>query len=97
MFEKLKAFLEKGKSMLEEAFVEPEEDTFVTVPEGVTCEQLIKEAKEYVDAIIVYRHGEDRKDAPQEKKPADEAPDTEEKTTGEAEEEPDEDKNEQEG
>ena len=132
MFEKLKAFFEKGKSMLEEAFVEPEEDTFVTVPEGVTCEQLIEEAKEYVDAIIVYRHGEDKKDAPQGESPvgeasadeapadeapadeapadealadeapigeapAGEAPDTEEKKAGEAEETPDEDKNEQEG
>ena len=86
MFEKLKEYYEKGKSMLQEAFVEPEEDTFVTVPEGVTCEQLIEEAKEYVDAIIVHKHGEEEESAP----------DTEEKDTGETEERPDEDKEEQE-
>ena len=56
MFEKLKKYFEQGKSMLKEAFIEPEEDDFVTVPEGVTCEQLIEEAKQYVDAMIVKGH-----------------------------------------
>ena len=54
MFEKLKEYYEQGKSMLEDAFVEPEDD-FVTVPEGVTEEQLIDEARQYVEAIIVKR------------------------------------------
>ena len=87
MFEKLKEYFEKGKSMLEEAFVESEEDTFVTVPEGVTCEQLIEEAKQYVDAIIVHRHGEEQK----------EEPETEESDTGDTDDGPDEDTDEQEG
>ena len=56
MFEKLKKFFDEGKSMLNEAFTEPEEDDFVTVPEGVTLEQLIEESKQYVDAIIVEPH-----------------------------------------
>ena len=56
MFEKLKELWNQGKSMLEQALIEPEEDTFVTIPEGVTCEQLIQEAKEYVDAVIVSKH-----------------------------------------
>lgn len=53
MFEKLKSYIDQGRSMLEEAFDLPLEDDFVTVPEGVTCEQLIEEAKQYVNAIIV--------------------------------------------
>lgn len=56
MFEKLKKYLDDGKSMLEKAFDIPENDDFVTVPEGVTCEQLIEEAREYVDAVIVPKH-----------------------------------------
>lgn len=48
--------------MLEEAFELPEEDDFITVPEGVTEEQLIEEAKQYVDAIIVTHHK--KKDSP---------------------------------
>lgn len=53
MFEKFKAFFDQGKSMLEDAFAEP--DDFVTIPEGVTLEQLIEESKQYVDAIIVQK------------------------------------------
>ena len=53
MFEKLKSYIDQGRSMLEEAFEMPVEDDFVTVPEGVTTEQLIEEAKQYVDALIV--------------------------------------------
>lgn len=56
MFEKLKSFINQGKSMLEDALEVPEEDDFVTVPEGVTEEQLIEEARQYVDAIIVTHH-----------------------------------------
>lgn len=63
MFEKLKEYIDRGKSMLEEAFVESEEDDFVTVPEGVTCEQLIEEAKRYVDAVIVPSHKEAEKES----------------------------------
>ena len=48
--------------MLEEAFELPEEDDFITVPEGVTEEQLIEEAKQYVAAIIVTHHK--KKDSP---------------------------------
>lgn len=62
MFEKLKKYLDEGKNMLEQAFDLPEEDDFETVPEGVTCEQLIEEAKEYVDAIIVPKHGHHAED-----------------------------------
>lgn len=52
MFEKLRQLMDDGKSMLEDAFVVPDDD-FVAVPPGVTEEQLIDEAKQYVDAIIV--------------------------------------------
>lgn len=53
MFEKVRQLLDDGKSMLEDAFVIPDDDDFVAVPPGVTEEQLIEEAKQYVDAIIV--------------------------------------------
>ena len=66
MFEKLKQLYDQGKSMLQEAFIEPEEDTFIAVPEGVTEEQLIEEARQYVDAIIVVRHKKDSNDSPAE-------------------------------
>ena len=59
MFEKFKAFIEESASMLEDSFSEP--DDFVTVPEGVTAEQLIEESKQYVDAIIVPAHGKAHK------------------------------------
>ena len=56
MFEKLRQFLDDSKSMLEDAFVVPDDKDFVAVPPDVTEEQLIEEAKQYVDAIIVPRH-----------------------------------------
>ncbi len=55
MFEKLRQFLDDSKSMLEDAFVVPDDKDFVAVPPDVTEEQLIEEAKQYVDAIIVPR------------------------------------------
>ena len=61
MFEKFKKYIDQGKSMLIDAFVEDDDD-FVTVPEGVTCEQLIEEARQYVDAIIVPSHKEEQKE-----------------------------------
>ena len=79
MFEKLKKFFDKGKSMLNEALTEPEEDDFVTVPEGVTLEQLIEESKQYVDAIIVTKSPK-RNDSPTvflKTGDSDEVPDTE--------------------
>lgn len=79
MFEKLKKFFDEGKSMLNEAFTEPEEDDFVTVPEGVTLEQLIEESKQYVDAIIVTKSPK-RNDSPTvflKTGDSDEVPDTE--------------------
>ena len=54
MFEKLKAYWDEGMSMLEDSFAEP--DDFVTVPEGVTAEQLIEESKQYVEALLVPSH-----------------------------------------
>ena len=62
MFEKLKSFINQSRSMLEDALEIPEDDDFVAVPEGVTEEQLIAEAKQYVDAIIVTHHS--KKDSP---------------------------------
>ena len=56
MFEKLKQFIDDGKSMIGDAFVVPDDPDFVAVPPGVTKEQLIEEAKQYVDAIIVEPH-----------------------------------------
>ncbi len=56
MFEKLKQMIDDGRSMLEDAFVVPDDEDFVPVPPGVTEEQLIEEAKQYVDAIIVEHH-----------------------------------------
>lgn len=56
MFEKLRQFIDDGKSMIGDAFVVPDDPDFVAVPPGVTCEQLIEEAKQYVDAIIVEPH-----------------------------------------
>lgn len=56
MFEKLRQFLDDGKSMLEDAFVVPDDENFIPVPPGVTEEELIEEAKQYVDAIIVPHH-----------------------------------------
>jgi len=79
MFEKLKKFFDEGKSMLNEAFTEPEEDDFVTVPEGVTLEQLIEESKQYVDAILV-TESQKRNDSPTvflKTGDSDEVPDTE--------------------
>ena len=79
MFEKLKKFFDEGKSMLNEALTEPEEDDFVTVPEGVTLEQLIEESKQYVDAIIVTK-SPNRNDSPTvflKTGDSDEVPDTE--------------------
>ena len=79
MFEKLKKFFDEGKSMLNEALTEPEEDDFVTVPEGVTLEQLIEESKQYVDAIIVTKSPK-RNDSPTvflKTGDSDEVPDTE--------------------
>ena len=79
MFEKLKKFFDEGKSMLNEALTEHEEDDFVTVPEGVTLEQLIEESKQYVDAIIVTKSPK-RNDSPTvflKTGDSDEVPDTE--------------------
>ncbi len=56
MFEKLRQFIDDGRNMLEDAFVVPDDKDFVAVPPGVTEEQLIEEAKQYVDAIIVEHH-----------------------------------------
>lgn len=56
MFEKLRQFLDDGKSMLQDAFVVPDDKDFIAVPPDVTEEQLIEEAKQYVDAIIVPHH-----------------------------------------
>ena len=56
MFEKLRQFLDDSKSILEDAFVVPDDEDFIPVPPGVTEEQLIDEAKQYVDAIIVPHH-----------------------------------------
>ena len=56
MFEKFRQFLDESKSMLEDAFVIPDDDDFVAVPPDVTEEQLIEESKQYVDAIIVKTH-----------------------------------------
>ena len=56
-----------------------EEDDFVTVPEGVTLEQLIEESKQYVDAIIVTKSPK-RNDSPTvflKTGDSDEVPDTE--------------------
>ena len=53
MFEKLRQFLDDSKSMLEDAFVVPDDKDFVAVPPDVTEEQLIEEAKQYVDANLV--------------------------------------------
>ena len=58
MFEKLRQFIDDGRNMLEDAFVVPDDENFVAVPPGVTEEQLIEEAKQYVDAIIVEHHHE---------------------------------------
>ena len=58
---------------------EPEEDDFVTVPEGVTLEQLIEESKQYVDAILV-TESQKRNDSPTvflKTGDSDEVPDTE--------------------
>ena len=52
MFEKFRQFIDDGKNMLEDAFVIPDDDDFIAVPPGVTEEQLIEEARQYVDAII---------------------------------------------
>ncbi len=56
MFEKLRQMIDDGRNMIEDAFVVPDRDGFVPVPPGVTEEQLIEEAKQYVDAIIVKPH-----------------------------------------
>ena len=58
MFEKFRQFIDNGKNMLEDAFVVPDDADFVAVPPGVTEEQLIEEAKQYVDAIIVESRNE---------------------------------------
>lgn len=78
MFEKLRSFITQSKSMLQDAFEVPEEDDFVAVPEGVTAEQLIEEAKQYVDAIIVNHHADKASPSVYLKTgDADEVPDTE--------------------
>ena len=47
MFEKFRQFLDEGKSMLEDAFVIPDDEDFVAVPPDVTEEQLLKSWKEF--------------------------------------------------
>lgn len=62
MLEKLKELFGEGKSMLEDAFVIPDDDDFDAIPPGVTEEQLIEEARQYVDAILVERKHHSHKD-----------------------------------
>ena len=56
MFEKLRQFIDDSRNMIADSFVVPDDADFVAVPPGVTEEQLIEEARQYVDAIIVAPH-----------------------------------------
>ena len=60
MLEKVKKFFDQSKSMLQESLNGAPAKESKAAPDDVTCEQLIREAKAYVDSII--RHsGKDRK------------------------------------